>query len=78
MSLPSGTMPPSTSVEFEFERDGATVVLSVRGAEGNFVLTLPIDGATVFAVSAQRAAEDDAATSCFRFQIQRARLEVSK
>jgi hypothetical protein len=71
-------MPRPTSVEFEFERDGAVVVLSVRSAEGNFVLTLPIDGASVFAISAQRAAEDEAANARFRFQIQRAKLEVSK
>lgn len=70
-------MPRPTSVEFEFERDGDEVILSVRNGEDNFVLWLPLDGASVFAATAARAT-DDPVNARFRFQIQRARLEVSK
>lgn len=72
-------MPPSTSVDFEFERDGDEVAISCRGPLGNFVLVLPLDGATVFAASVSRVTDEtaDASARC-RFQIQRARLDVSK
>jgi hypothetical protein len=70
-------MPQPTGVEFEFERDGNEVILSVRNGQANFVLTLPLDGASVFAASATRAADESTSTR-FRFQIQRARLEVSR
>jgi len=64
-------------VEFEFERDEDVVVLAVRCAAGNFVLTLPIDGATVFAASAVRAVDESTSAARYRFQLARAKLEVS-
>jgi hypothetical protein len=64
------------AVDFEFEREERSVVLSVRAPEGNFILTLPLEGATVFAVSAQRVTDDDQHRR-LRFQIGKAKLEVS-
>jgi F0F1-type ATP synthase epsilon subunit len=65
------------AVEFEFERDGETVVLAVRCAACNFVLTIPLDGATVFAAAALRAADESTSAARYRFQLARANLEVS-
>jgi hypothetical protein len=64
-------------VECEFEREGRKVVLSVRSGRTNFVLTLPLDGATVFAATAQRATADEETEARYRFSINNAGLEVS-
>lgn len=64
------------AVDFEFEREEKSVILSVRAPEGNFILTLPIEGATVFAVTAQRVTDDDQ-NRRLRFQVRKAKLEVS-
>jgi hypothetical protein len=65
-------------VEFEFERDGDAVVLSVRSVGCNFILAMNIDGATVFAASALRATDENVSAARFRFQLPRSKLEVSE
>lgn len=64
-------------VEFEIEREGDEVTISARTKDANFVFTSSLDGATVFASTLSRATDEPPAARQ-RFQIQRARLEVSK
>jgi hypothetical protein len=66
------------NVELEIERDEGLVVVSGRSPEGNFVLTLPLDGATTFSAATNRAVDEDNTSGRSRFIIAKARLEVSK
>jgi hypothetical protein len=67
------------SVEIEFERDGDRVVLSARSDGSNFVLNLPLDGASTFAAAAQQIVDDNKFRSHrARFIVAKAQLEVSK
>lgn len=66
------------SVECEFQREGRDVIVSAREGTNNFTLRLPIEGAIVFATSAQRVVEDDPPDDCLRFSVRNAGLEVSK
>jgi hypothetical protein len=66
------------NVELEIERDEGVVVVSGRSPEGNFVLTLPLDGATTFSAAANQAVDEDVTSRRSRFVITKARLEVSK
>ena len=81
MSRPTGTpsrnAPSAPTVECEFDRDGAEVVISVRSTEGNFVMILPLDGASTFAAAAAHAIDENCRTGRSRF-ILHARLQVSK
>jgi hypothetical protein len=66
------------NVELEIERDEGFVVVSGRSPEGNFVLTLPLDGATTFSAATNRAVDEDITSQRARFTLTKARLEVSK
>lgn len=75
--------PEFTSVDIEFDRDkdddnAVVVVISARCPEGNFVLKLPLDGASTFAAAANRAVDYQIRSARSRFVIQKACLEVSK
>jgi hypothetical protein len=65
-------------VEIEVERDEDQVVLSLRNGAINFVLTLPLDGATVLSASMVRATDEESTENRQRFTISRARLEGTK
>lgn len=67
----------SMAVEFEIERDGDEVTISARQNGANFVFTSSLDGATVIASTLSRATDEPPAARQ-RFQVQRARLEVSR
>jgi hypothetical protein len=66
------------SVEIEFDRDDDVVVISVRCPDGNFVLKLPLDGASTFAAAANRAVDYQIRSARSRFIVAKACLEVSK
>jgi hypothetical protein len=80
-SLYERTLPKHPSdasqVEFEIEREGQEVVLSVRSIDSNFVLALPLDGAVTACAALMRAIDEDSSPRS-RFIISRARLQVSK
>jgi hypothetical protein len=71
--------PDVPSVEFELERDGNEVVISARSGGDNFVMTLPLDGASAFAAAAQQIVDDNKFRSHrARFTVSNAVLQVSK
>lgn len=63
--------------ELEIERDGDEVTISARTSAANFVFTSSLDGATVLASALSRSTEEPPAARQ-RFQLQRAKLQVSK
>jgi hypothetical protein len=78
IAMPSDYTRRTSSVEFEFSRDGRAVILSARSEGKNFVMTLPVDGVSVFALAATSFSDSDSARGSYRFTISRATLEVSK
>lgn len=66
------------NVECQFEREGGKVVIALRSTEGRLTISLPLDSAIVFAISAQRVSEvdsDDCTLSCV---LPRTDLEIGK
>lgn len=75
----NGYLPMSSDeLEIEIDRDNQTVAISVRSTSGNFVLELPLEGASVVSAALVRATDYSVPNDRTRWKISRATLEVSK
>lgn len=57
-----------STVEFEVERDGQSLTVSIRAESSNLVLTVPIDSASVISATLVRATSEDVHEQTFRFK----------
>jgi hypothetical protein len=69
-------MPSNVSVEFE--REGQQVVIALRCPTGRMTLSLPLDSALVFAISAGRITEVDSEDTTLSCILPRCELEIQK